>query len=102
MSGMKREAPSCDDSPQPSSLNPKSSGRRRVVPPHLTTAYMTQSIMPQHANTLGITFGGQVSNFMCMHDGQLLAAARYAILLCSLTHFRLLDGRIGWYILQQL
>jgi hypothetical protein len=25
-----------------------------------TTVYMTQSIMPHHANTLGITFGGQV------------------------------------------
>lgn len=33
---------------------------RRSVPPSATTAYMTQSIMPQHANTLGITFGGQV------------------------------------------
>eukprot|EP00879_Flechtneria_rotunda_P027246 GHRR01029167.1.p1 GENE.GHRR01029167.1~~GHRR01029167.1.p1 ORF type:complete len:141 (-),score=52.76 GHRR01029167.1:303-725(-) len=34
---------------------------RRHIPPSATTAYMTQSIMPQHANTLGITFGGQVS-----------------------------------------
>jgi hypothetical protein len=36
------------------------SGVRRRVPPSATTAYMTQSVMPQHANTLGITFGGQV------------------------------------------
>jgi hypothetical protein len=35
-------------------------GMRRRVPPSATTAYMTQSVMPQHANTLGITFGGQV------------------------------------------
>lgn len=35
---------------------------RRGVPPSDTTAYMTQSIMPQHANTLGITFGGQVEH----------------------------------------
>ena len=30
------------------------------VSPAATTAYATHSIMPQHANTLGITFGGQV------------------------------------------
>lgn len=35
-------------------------GPRLSVSPNLTVAYMTQSIMPQHANTLGITFGGQV------------------------------------------
>lgn len=29
-------------------------------PAGATTVYMTQSIMPNHANTLGITFGGQV------------------------------------------
>lgn len=34
--------------------------RRQRVPPGCTTAYMTQSILPQHANTLHITFGGQV------------------------------------------
>ncbi|GBF96246.1 acyl-coenzyme A thioesterase [Raphidocelis subcapitata] len=34
------------------------------VSPAATTAYMTQSIMPQHANTLGITFGGQVMSWM--------------------------------------
>ena len=30
------------------------------VAPEVTIAYMTQSIMPQHANTVNITFGGQV------------------------------------------
>ena len=29
-----------------------------VVAPSLTSAHMTQLIMPQHANSLGITFGG--------------------------------------------
>lgn len=33
---------------------------RKPVRPDLTTAYMTQCIMPQHANTQHITFGGQV------------------------------------------
>ncbi|WIA38284.1 hypothetical protein OEZ86_001624 [Tetradesmus obliquus] len=40
------------------------SGVRRRVPPSATTAYMTQSVLPQHANTLGITFGGQVMSWM--------------------------------------
>ena len=30
------------------------------VTPAQTLAHMTQLIMPQHANSLGITFGGQV------------------------------------------
>ena len=30
------------------------------VAPAMTLAHMTQLIMPQHANSLGITFGGQV------------------------------------------
>lgn len=30
------------------------------VTPEMTLAHMTQLIMPQHANSLGITFGGQV------------------------------------------
>jgi acyl-CoA hydrolase len=30
------------------------------VTPGMTLAHMTQLIMPQHANSLGITFGGQV------------------------------------------
>ncbi len=37
---------------------------RPLITPDLTTAYMTQSIMPQHANTLNITFGGQVMSWM--------------------------------------
>jgi hypothetical protein len=38
---------------------------RRPITPNLTTAYMTQSIMPQHANTYHITFGGQVRENPC-------------------------------------
>ncbi|PNW84553.1 hypothetical protein CHLRE_03g148450v5 [Chlamydomonas reinhardtii] len=38
--------------------------RRQRVPPGCTTAYMTQSILPQHANTLHITFGGQVMSWI--------------------------------------
>ncbi|GAX85125.1 hypothetical protein CEUSTIGMA_g12545.t1 [Chlamydomonas eustigma] len=37
---------------------------RQAVMPDRTAAYMTQSIMPQHANTLNITFGGQVMAWM--------------------------------------
>ncbi|GLC42537.1 hypothetical protein PLESTB_001111000 [Pleodorina starrii] len=37
---------------------------RQRVAPGCTTAYMTQSILPQHANTLNITFGGQVMSWM--------------------------------------
>ncbi|EFJ48871.1 hypothetical protein VOLCADRAFT_104598 [Volvox carteri f. nagariensis] len=37
---------------------------RQGVNPGCTTAYMTQSILPQHANTLNITFGGQVMSWM--------------------------------------
>jgi len=33
-----------------------------VASPGATSAHMTQLIMPQHANSLGITFGGQVSS----------------------------------------
>lgn len=35
-------------------------GRKHSVTPDFTLAHMTQLIMPQHANSLGITFGGQV------------------------------------------
>jgi len=31
-----------------------------MVAPSATLAHMTQLIMPQHANSLAITFGGQV------------------------------------------
>lgn len=40
---------------------------RRAVTPAATLAHMTQLIMPQHANSLGITFGGQVS-LLLAHD----------------------------------
>lgn len=43
-------------------LPPPVPHHRQRVAPGLTEAYMTQSIMPQHANTLGITFGGQVGH----------------------------------------
>ena len=36
------------------------SGKKHGVSPDFTLAHMTQLIMPQHANSLGITFGGQV------------------------------------------
>lgn len=42
----------------------------RGIPPCYTRAYMTQLIMPQHANSLGITFGGQVMKYVvlgCAH-----------------------------------
>eukprot|EP00877_Chromochloris_zofingiensis_P005033 jgi/Chrzof1/14530/Cz09g06070.t1 len=45
-------------------LLPGASAGRRKVAPGATIAYMTQSIMPHHANTLGITFGGQVMSWM--------------------------------------
>ena len=35
-------------------------GKKHSVSPDFTLAHMTQLIMPQHANSLGITFGGQV------------------------------------------
>ena len=39
----------------------RAEGHSRIqVRPDSTTAYMTNSILPQHANTLGITFGGQI------------------------------------------
>ncbi|KXZ46786.1 hypothetical protein GPECTOR_40g520 [Gonium pectorale] len=62
-------ATGCDDgaTPSPSLLPPPLPPllpRRQRVPPTCTTAYMTQSILPQHANTLHITFGGQVMSWM--------------------------------------
>ena len=36
----------------------------RRAPPAATLAHMTQLIMPHHANSLGITFGGQVMRWM--------------------------------------
>ena len=43
---------------------------RRAVTPAATLAHMTQLIMPQHANSLGITFGGQVRSLLA-HDFKL-------------------------------
>ncbi|DBA83851.1 hypothetical protein WJX77_012169 [Trebouxia sp. C0004] len=40
------------------------SGKKHGVTPDFTLAHMTQLIMPQHANSLGITFGGQVMRWM--------------------------------------
>ncbi|DBA72140.1 TPA: hypothetical protein ACH3X2_010862 [Trebouxia sp. C0005] len=40
------------------------SGEKHGVSPDFTLAHMTQLIMPQHANSLGITFGGQVMRWM--------------------------------------
>lgn len=39
----------------------------RGIAPSFTRAYMTQLIMPQHANSLGITFGGQVMKYVSMY-----------------------------------
>lgn len=46
--------------PASSNQTPGGEHSRIQVRPESTTAYMTQSILPQHANTLGITFGGQI------------------------------------------
>eukprot|EP00879_Flechtneria_rotunda_P012044 GHRR01012579.1.p1 GENE.GHRR01012579.1~~GHRR01012579.1.p1 ORF type:complete len:498 (+),score=231.63 GHRR01012579.1:180-1673(+) len=68
---------------------------RRHIPPSATTAYMTQSIMPQHANTLGITFGGQVMSWMeqCayisasrLRSGHLLTAGVDGLTFAAPTH----------------
>lgn len=49
----------------PPTLQPRPEGDELCeVPPSLTTAHMTLAIMPQHANMLGITFGGQVMKWM--------------------------------------
>ena len=37
---------------------------KKAVTPAATLAHMTQLIMPQHANSLGITFGGQVRSLL--------------------------------------
>jgi acyl-CoA hydrolase len=40
-------------------------GQKRGVAPSQTSAHMTQLIMPQYANSLGITFGGQACSSRC-------------------------------------
>ncbi|MEW5306635.1 MAG: hypothetical protein WDW36_009089 [Sanguina aurantia] len=47
---------------------------RQSVSPGMTIAYMTQSILPSHANTLSITFGGQVMRWM--EECSYIAASR--------------------------
>jgi len=42
------------------------SGKKHGVSPDFTLAHMTQLIMPQHANSLGITFGGQVCHVLLL------------------------------------
>ncbi|KAK9815553.1 hypothetical protein WJX72_005621 [[Myrmecia] bisecta] len=39
-------------------------GQKNSILPSMTIAHMTQLIMPQYANSLGITFGGQVMRWM--------------------------------------
>ena len=58
------------------------SGKKHGVSPDFTLAHMTQLIMPQHANSLGITFGGQVCRSAAHH------CAEHAYMLVS---FFLLD-----------
>ena len=43
--------------------------RPQRIPPAATLSHMTQLILPQHANSLGITFGGVVLNWVeqCAH-----------------------------------
>ncbi|MEW5316579.1 MAG: hypothetical protein WDW38_007945 [Sanguina aurantia] len=48
--------------------------QRQSVSPGMTIAYMTQSILPSHANTLSITFGGQVMRWM--EECSYIAASR--------------------------
>jgi acyl-CoA hydrolase len=47
-----------------------------AVPPSATRAHMTQLVLPQHANSLGITFGGQVMRWM--EHTAYIAASRVA------------------------
>ena len=60
--------PGLDRLPPPPPLLP--------VPPSATRAHMTQLVLPQHANSLGITFGGQVMRWM--EQTAWIAASRVA------------------------
>ena len=53
-----------DPAPQAAEAGAK---EKRSVTPAMTLAHMTQLIMPQHANSLGITFGGQVGHAVHEH-----------------------------------
>jgi len=52
-----------------SALPPPSRPQPQRIPPAATLSHMTQLILPQHANSLGITFGGVVLNWVeqCAH-----------------------------------
>lgn len=88
----------CPTLPPPLTLLPGSglgaAGEKARVSPAATTAYMTQSIMPQHANTLGITFGGQVRSHLARRRGLLCARwlgrppayMTHNIVMCSARH----------------
>ena len=56
-------AEDADVAPQAADAGAK---EKKSVTPAMTLAHMTQLIMPQHANSLGITFGGQVGR--AVHD----------------------------------
>lgn len=52
---------------------------KEYVAPSATLAHMTQLIMPQHANSLAITFGGQVCEsiiniVLCLLSGLLCSS----------------------------
>lgn len=49
----------CPDGSRPS-LQMRREGGQTVVSPGATQAHMTQLVLPQHANSLAITFGGVV------------------------------------------
>ncbi|KAL4451765.1 hypothetical protein ABPG75_007427 [Micractinium tetrahymenae] len=57
-------------------VDPKIEGRKRRIPPSLTSAHTTQMVLPQHANSIGITFGGQVMRWM--EQCAFIAASRVA------------------------
>ncbi|PSC70724.1 Acyl-coenzyme A thioesterase 11 [Micractinium conductrix] len=45
-------------------VDPKAEGCKHSISPVLTSAHLTQMVLPQHANSIGITFGGQVMRWM--------------------------------------
>lgn len=51
-------------------------GTRTRVAPSFTRAHLTHIIMPQHANSIGITFGGQIMKWM--EQAAFIAASRLA------------------------
>lgn len=55
---------------------PGGDGRKQLIPPSLTSAHTTHMVLPQHANSIGITFGGQVMRWM--EQCAFIAASRVA------------------------